>query len=211
MHSQIHVANCAHFLRSVLDMFYSSCSSEKEILGLLLQLKHCNVSCAKVLQHDWTTLYNAAYLAYTVHQMLHFCCRLRWVWLARLQWDVSNTDALKTIILVLSSEVSLFQGEINYVRTHSSVLINQVSLFQACMSFMRGSTECLLKLERPQHLQGSINKILFGNQDCSMPNSPSRDYTCLPAVTWDHYTPSDKIYRAFLLHYANKVIKFWRQ
>ena len=30
-------------------------------------------------------------------------------WLARLQWNVSNTDALKTTILVLSSEVSLFQ------------------------------------------------------------------------------------------------------
>ena len=36
----------------LLLIVYSSCSSEKEILGLLLQLKHCSVSCAKVLQHD---------------------------------------------------------------------------------------------------------------------------------------------------------------
>ena len=49
-------------VHGLLLIVYSSCSSEKEILGLLLQLKCCNVSCAhdQVVQHGWTTLYNAA-------------------------------------------------------------------------------------------------------------------------------------------------------
>ena len=136
---------------------------------------HVPKYCSMIEPHH--TMQHNIYFVYTVHQTLPFCCRG-----GSGSQDYSGTSLI--LILVLSSEVSTFQGsEINYVRTHSSVLINQVSLFQACMSFMRGSTECLLKLERPQHLQGSINKILFGNQDCSMPNSPSRDYTCLPGVT----------------------------
>ena len=53
-----------------------------------------------------------------------------------IQWNLSTTDTLGTKIVVLISEVSLFQGENNMylykVGTRSSVLINQVSLFQEC-------------------------------------------------------------------------------
>ena len=51
-------------------------------------------------------------------------------------WNLSNTDTLGAKIIVLISEVSLFQRENNMylckVGTQSSVLINQVSLFQGC-------------------------------------------------------------------------------
>ena len=54
-----------------------------------------------------------------------------------IQWNLSNTDTLGTKIIVLISEVSLFQGKNNMylykVGTRSSVLIKQVS-------FKRGST-----------------------------------------------------------------------
>ena len=51
-------------------------------------------------------------------------------------WNLSNTDTLGTKIIVLISEVSLFEGEnkmyLYKVGTQSSVLINQVSLFPRC-------------------------------------------------------------------------------
>ena len=54
----------------------------------------------------------------------------------RLPWNLSNTDTIGTKIIVLVSEVSLFQGEDNMylykTGTRSSVLINEVSLFQRC-------------------------------------------------------------------------------
>ena len=52
-----------------------------------------------------------------------------------IQWNLTNTDTLGTEIIVLISEVSLFQGEntqLYKVGTWPSVLINQVSLFQGC-------------------------------------------------------------------------------
>ena len=45
-----------------------------------------------------------------------------------------NVDTIGTNLIVLISEVSLFQGDNNLykVGTQSSVLINQVHLFQRC-------------------------------------------------------------------------------
>ena len=61
----------------------------------------------------------------------HTCCD----YLLGLQWNLSDTDTLGTKIIVLISEVSLFQGENNYkIGTQSSVQINQVSIFQGCTS-----------------------------------------------------------------------------
>ena len=52
------------------------------------------------------------------------------------QWSLSNTDTLGIKIIVLISEVSLFQGEkdlyLYKVGTQPGVLINQLSLFQRC-------------------------------------------------------------------------------
>ena len=52
------------------------------------------------MQHIW--------FVYTVHQTLPFCCRG-----GSGSQDYSGTSLLKTTILVLSSEVSLLQGEMN--------------------------------------------------------------------------------------------------
>ena len=62
------------------------------------------------------------------------------------QWNLSNTDTLGTKIIVLISEVSLFQGENNmyvyHVGTRSIVLINQVVLILE-VSFKRGWFHCI--------------------------------------------------------------------
>ena len=75
---------------------------------------------------------------------------MQWIWLIfprfftfvtevglarRLQWNLSNTDTLKTTILVLIGEVASFHAGGEYsckLGTQSSVPINQVSLFQGC-------------------------------------------------------------------------------
>ena len=64
-------AKCEHFLKSIINMLYSSCSSEKDVLDLchfqsklLLQLKHCNESCARV------------YCSMTEPH-----CIMQWIWL----------------------------------------------------------------------------------------------------------------------------------
>ena len=119
----------------------------------------------------------------------------KWVWFARLQWNLSNTDTLKTTILVLSSEVFLFQGSI-YVKKQlgiqSSILINKCPYFQACPLREVPLYAC--------SNSGGHQYILFGTWDWSMLSCPSRDYL----FAWDHYTLSDKISHAFLLYYANK-------
>ena len=59
-----------------------------------------------------------------------------------IQWNLSNTDTLSTKIIVLFSEVSLFQGNTIYlykVGTRSSVLIKPSVLILG-VSFKRGST-----------------------------------------------------------------------
>ena len=69
-HNQINTcAKCACLPWRCI-FIYSSCS-EEDVLGfyhcyiyrLLLVPKCCNVSCAEVLQHDWTSLYSAADIA----------------------------------------------------------------------------------------------------------------------------------------------------
>ena len=82
------------------------------------------------MQHIW--------FVYTVHQTLPFCCRG-----GSGSQDYSGTSLLKTTILVLSSEVSLFQGEINLC-WDSVKCADYLSVLISCVSFRRGSTECLL-------------------------------------------------------------------
>ena len=66
-----------------------------------------------------------------------------WLWTAiqqgAVQWNLSNKDTLGTKIIVLISEVSLFQESLCKVGTQSSVLIIQVVLVSE-VSFRRGST-----------------------------------------------------------------------
>ena len=145
-------------------------------------------------------LYNAAYMVlYTVHQTLPFCCRG-----GSGSQDYSGTSLLKTTILVLSSEVSLFQGEINLC-WDSVKCADYLSVLISGVSFKRGSTECLFKLRRPQHLQESITTscLAIRTSQCQV---PPHETTYLPGGTWDHYTLSGNISHAFLLRYANKEI-----
>ena len=97
----------------------------------------------------------------------------KWIWLTRLQWNLSDTDTLKTTMLVLISELGvLISGGNNiYVkfRLSPSVLISGIS-------FERGSTVFLLKLRRPQHLEGSINTFCLVHQ-CQV--TPLKTIVCL--------------------------------
>ena len=138
----------------------------------------CRAKCSSMVEPHYT-MQHIIWFVYTVHQTLPFCCRDAWVWLAKLQWNVSNTDALKTTILVLSSEVSLFQGEINLC-WDSLKFADQPSVLISSVSFKRGSTVCLLKLRRPQHLQESsnISCLAIKTGQCQV---PPHETTCLPA------------------------------
>ena len=77
---------------------------------------------------------------YTVHQTLPFCCRG-----GSGSQDYSGMPLLMTTILVLSSEVSLSQGEIKFMLNWDSVkCADYLSVLISGVSFKRGSTECLL-------------------------------------------------------------------
>ena len=136
-------------------------------------------------------------------------------WVCYWNWNVMchvpKYCSMIEAILVLSSGVSLFQGEMNLC-WDSFMCADYLSvLISLCVSFERGSTECLFKLRRPQHLQESITTscLAIRTGQCQV---PPHETTCLPGVTWDHYTLSGNISHAFLLRYANKeVIKYWRQ
>ena len=105
--------------------------------------KYCSmIEPHRTMQYIW--------FVYTVHQTLPFCCRGG----SGLQ-DYSETSLLKTTTLVLSNEVSLFQGEINLC-WDSVKCADYLSVLISGVSFKSGSTECLFKLWRPQHLQESI-------------------------------------------------------
>ena len=144
---------------------------------------HVPKSCSMIeahctMQHIW--------FVYTVHQTIPFCCRG-----GSGSQDYSGTSVLKTTIPVLSSEVSWFQGEINFC-WDSVKCADYLSILISGVSFMRGSTECLFKLRRPQHLQESITTscLAIRTGQCQV---PPHETTCLPGVTWDHYTLSGNI------------------
>ena len=67
-----------------------------------------------------------------------------------IQWNPSNTDTLGTKIIVLISEVSLFQGENNMyldkVGTRPGVLIKQGVLISEVSILKRGSTVFILEV-----------------------------------------------------------------
>ena len=131
--------------------------------------KYCSmIEPHRTMQHIW--------FVYTVHQTLRFCCRG-----GSGSQDYSGTSLLKTTILVLSSEVSLFQGEINLC-WDSVKCADYLSVLISDMSFKRGSTECLFKLRRPQHLQESITTscLAIRTGQCQVPPHKT---TCFPGVT----------------------------
>ena len=72
--------------------FYGCCSSGKDVLALIrcfqdcycYSKQWCNVSCDKILQHDWTALYSAAGQGLYTQFTRPFPLLRKWVWLARL-------------------------------------------------------------------------------------------------------------------------------
>ena len=103
---------------------------------------------------------------YTAHQTLPFCCRSAWFWLTRLQWNLSNTHTLKAALLVLISEVSLFQGE-NKCKVGTQANCPDIpSILVSGRSFKRGSMHCMhVQTQRPQHLQ-ETSCLVLGTGHC---------------------------------------------